>query len=87
MNSLYPGTGAEALSLGWSFYGPMIMFVALTVLGVPIWAVIGATSIALLVWSHTLPLTLMGSSLFDGIDAFALTAVPLFILPSGYGRR
>jgi C4-dicarboxylate transporter DctM subunit len=80
MNSLYPGTGAEALSLGWSFYGPMIMFVALTVLGVPIWAVIGATSIALLVWSHTLPLTLMGSSLFDGIDAFALTAVPLFIL-------
>jgi len=80
MNSLYPGTGAEALSLGWSFYGPMLMFVALTVLGVPIWAVIGATSIALLVWSHTLPLTLMGSSLFDGIDAFALTAVPLFIL-------
>ena len=80
MNSLYPGTGAEALTLGWSFYGPMLMFVALTVLGVPIWAVIGATSVALLVWSHTLPLTLMGSSLFDGIDAFALTAVPLFIL-------
>jgi len=80
MNSLYPGTGAEALSLGWSFYGPMILFVVLTVFGVPIWAVIGATSIALLVWSHTLPLTLMGSSLFDGIDAFALTAVPLFIL-------
>jgi len=80
MNSLYPGTGTEALALGWSFYGPMLMFVALTVLGVPIWAVIGATSIALLVWSHTLPLTLMGSSLFDGIDAFALTAVPLFIL-------
>jgi len=80
MNSLYPGTGAEVLTLGWSFYGPMILFVALTVLGVPIWAVIGATSVALLVWSHTLPLTLLGSSLFDGIDAFALTAVPLFIL-------
>jgi len=80
VNSLYPGGEAQALALGWSFYGPMIMFVALIALGVPIWAVIGATSIALLLWSHVLPLSLLGSSLFDGIDAFALTAVPLFIL-------
>ncbi|MBK5102790.1 MAG: TRAP transporter large permease [Burkholderiales bacterium] len=80
MNSLYPGTEAQALALGWSFYGPMLVFVAFTVLGVPIWAAIGATSIALLLWSGVLPLSLLGGSLFEGIDAFALTAVPLFIL-------
>ena len=58
----------------------MAIFVALTVLGVPIWAAIGATSIALLLWSGVLPMSLLGGSLFEGIDAFALTAVPLFIL-------
>jgi tripartite ATP-independent transporter DctM subunit len=31
-------------------------------------------------WSGVLPLSLLGGSLFEGIDAFALTAVPLFIL-------
>jgi tripartite ATP-independent transporter DctM subunit len=35
---------------------------------------------ALLIWSGALPLSLLGESLFDGIDHFALTAVPLFIL-------
>ena len=34
----------------------------------------------MLVWSEVLPLSLVGESLFDGIDHFALTAVPLFIL-------
>ncbi len=57
-----------------------MMFAALIVLGVPVWVAIGATSIALLIWSGVLPLSLLGGSLFEGIDAFALTAVPLFIL-------
>jgi tripartite ATP-independent transporter DctM subunit len=34
----------------------------------------------MLVWSGVLPLSLLGEALFDGIDAFALIAVPLFIL-------
>ena len=34
----------------------------------------------MLLMSGALPLSLVGESLFDGIDAFALTAVPLFIL-------
>jgi C4-dicarboxylate transporter, DctM subunit len=68
------------LVLGWSFYGPMLLFVFLTVVGTPIWAGIGATSLALLMWSGALPLSLFGGALFEGIDAFALTAVPLFIL-------
>ncbi len=66
--------------LGWDFYGPVIMFVVLIALAVPVWAAIGSSSILMLVWSGALPLSLVGERLFSGIDAFALTAVPLFIL-------
>lgn len=80
MNSLYPGSDDQALALDWSFYGPVIIFVALIALGVPVWVSIGVTSISLLLWSGVLPMSLLGGTLFEGIDAFALTAVPLFIL-------
>lgn len=80
MNSLFPDSGGRALELDWSFYGPVLIFVILIGVGVPVWASIGATSIALLLWSGVLPMSLLGGSLFEGIDAFALTAIPLFIL-------
>ena len=70
----------QSVELGWSFYLPVILFVALCALGVPIWASIGASAVAMMVMSDVLPLALLGESLFDGIDAFALTAIPLFIL-------
>lgn len=70
----------QAVELGWDFYVPVMIFVLFCALGIPIWATIGATSIAMLVFSGVLPLSLLGESLFDGIDAFALTAIPLFIL-------
>ena len=70
----------QTVELGWSFYGPVLIFVAMCALGVPVWAAIGVTSITMLMWTDVLPLSLLGESLFDGIDAFALTAVPLFIL-------
>ena len=70
----------QGVELGWSFYIPVILFVALCALGVPIWAAIGSSAVALIVMSDVLPLSLLGESLFDGIDAFALTAIPLFIL-------
>jgi C4-dicarboxylate transporter DctM subunit len=70
----------QAVELGWDFYGPVLIFVGLVALSVPIWAAIGSAAIAMLVFSQALPLSLVGESLFDGIDAFALTAVPLFIL-------
>ncbi len=70
----------QGVELGWSFYIPVILFVALCALGVPIWAAIGSSAVALMVMSDVLPLSLLGESLFDGIDAFALTAIPLFIL-------
>lgn len=69
--------GAE---LGWEFYGPVLIFVLLTGLGVPVWATIGTAATLMLIWSGTLPLSLLGETLFEGIDAFALTAIPLFIL-------
>lgn len=70
----------QTVELGWDFYVPVIMFVALIALAVPVWAAIGAAAITMLVMSGDLPLSAVGESLFTGIDAFALTAVPLFIL-------
>ena len=70
----------QTVELGWSFYGPISLFALFCLLGVPVWAAIGAAAISMLMWSDVLPLSLLGESLFDGIDAFALTAVPLFIL-------
>ena len=70
----------QTVELGWDFYLPVLMFVALIALAVPVWAAIGAAAIAMLLMSGDLPLSLVGEKLFTGIDAFALTAVPLFIL-------
>jgi len=70
----------QIVILGWDFYIPVLMFVVLCALAVPVWASIGMAAIAMLYLSGDLPLALVGESLFHGIDAFALTAVPLFIL-------
>ncbi|MCX8954373.1 TRAP transporter large permease [Ruegeria sp. NA] len=70
----------QTVELGWDFYLPVILFVALIALAVPVWAAIGTAAIVMLIMSGDLPLSLVGESLFTGIDAFALTAVPLFIL-------
>ena len=70
----------QTVELGWDFYLPVIMFVVLIALAVPVWAAIGASAITMLVMSGDMPLSAVGESLFTGIDAFALTAVPLFIL-------
>lgn len=70
----------QAVELGWDFYLPVIIFVVLCALAIPIWASIGVAAISMLLMSGDLPLALVGESLFHGIDAFALTAVPLFIL-------
>ena len=56
------------------------MIVALLVLGIPMWVCMGVGVIAMLIFTEVLPLHLLGESLFEGMDAFALIAVPLFIL-------
>jgi C4-dicarboxylate transporter DctM subunit len=66
--------------LGWDFYAPVILFVVLCALAIPVWAAIGSAAIMMLIMSGALPLSLVGEALFDGIDHFALTAIPLFIL-------
>lgn len=70
----------QTVELGWDFYVPIMVFVLLIALAVPVWASIGAAAIIMLMMSGALPLSLVGESLFHGIDHFALTAVPLFIL-------
>lgn len=70
----------QAVELGWDFYLPVIIFVGLCALAIPVWAAIGVAAITMLMMSGDLPLSLVGESLFHGIDHFALTAVPLFIL-------
>jgi tripartite ATP-independent transporter DctM subunit len=79
MEHLYQQDTFE-LVLGWQFYLPLLIAVIMIVLAVPVWAVLGVTSISMLYFSGALPLSLVGEALFDGIDAFALIAVPLFIL-------
>jgi len=68
------------IELGWDFYLPLLVFFLLIALGVPIWACIGVAAIGILYMSGALPLSIVGETLFSGIDHFALTAVPLFIL-------
>ncbi len=79
MEHLYQQDSFE-LVLGWEFYLPLFFALVMIVLAVPVWAVLGVTSISMLYFSGVLPLSLLGEALFDGIDAFALIAVPLFIL-------
>ncbi len=70
----------QTVDLGWEFYGPVLLIIALIALAVPIWAALGIGAVIMLVATDVLPLGLLGESLFDGIDHFALIAVPLFIL-------
>lgn len=66
--------------IGWEVYGPALGMAALILLGVPIWVVLGLGTVLLLSLTEVMPLTLVGETLFSGIDSFSLIAVPLFIL-------
>lgn len=64
----------------WDIAVPLILIVVLMGLGIPMWVSMGIGVSALLFFTGTLPLSLLGETLFEGMDAFALLAVPLFIL-------
>ena len=70
----------QDIALGWQFFVPLVFMVVMILLAVRIWVVIGFGSFAMLLLMGVLPPTLLGEALFDGIDSFALIAVPLFIL-------
>jgi tripartite ATP-independent transporter DctM subunit len=60
----------------WSILG----LVALLAIGVPFWVSMGLGTFAMLASTQALPLTLIGEALFEGVDSFALIAIPLFVL-------
>jgi C4-dicarboxylate transporter DctM subunit len=71
----------QTVELGWDFYGPVILFVVLVALAVPVWAAIGAAAILMLVMvGRAAAFAGRREACSHGIDHFALTAVPLFIL-------
>ena len=54
--------------------------IALMIVGVPFWVAMGLGTFAMLATTQALPLTLIGEALFEGVDSFALIAIPLFVL-------
>ena len=58
----------------------ILLVLLLLILGVPFWVTMGLGTVSILVSTGALPLTLIGEGLFEGIDSFALIAIPLFIL-------
>lgn len=76
---LIPEAFASA-ELGWAVYGSLLMMLALFALAVPVWVTLGLTSLTMLWLTGSLPLSLIGESVFNGLDAFALIAIPLFVL-------
>ena len=58
----------------------ILLVIALMVLGIPFWVTMGLGTVAILLSTGALPLTLLGEGLFEGVDSFALIAIPLFIL-------
>lgn len=54
--------------------------VVLVMIGMPFWVSLGLAT-ALLLWSTgVMPMQLIGEALFEGVDSFALIAIPLFVL-------
>jgi tripartite ATP-independent transporter DctM subunit len=58
----------------------LLLVVVLLVLGVPFWVTLGLGTFSILWSTNVLPLTLIGEGLFEGVDSFALIAIPLFVL-------
>ncbi|CAM5313504.1 TRAP transporter large permease protein OS=Afipia felis OX=1035 GN=siaT_1 PE=3 SV=1 [Afipia felis] len=72
-----PGT---SLNLGPDVWWPLLLTLALFTLSVPVWVALGIGSVCLLLSTSVLPMSLFGEALFDGVDSFALIAIPLYIL-------
>ena len=79
MHQLYQVPGVT-LELGWEILVPLCGMVVMFALAIPIWVTLGFAAVGLLYFTDILPLALFGEALFHGIDAFALIAIPLFIL-------
>jgi len=58
----------------------ILLVIVMMVIGIPFWVTMGLGTVAILLSTGALPLTLLGEGLFEGVDSFALIAIPLFIL-------
>lgn len=58
----------------------LLLVLLLLFLAVPFWVSVGLGTVVLLLWTKALPLSLLGEALFQGVDSFALIAIPLFVL-------
>jgi tripartite ATP-independent transporter DctM subunit len=58
----------------------LVIILLLLFLAVPFWISIGLGTIFLLLTTGAMPLSLLGEALFQGVDSFALIAIPLFVL-------
>ncbi len=58
----------------------IVGLIGLLLVGVPFWVAMGLGTFAMLWQTQALPLTLIGEALFEGVDSFALIAIPLFVL-------
>jgi tripartite ATP-independent transporter DctM subunit len=58
----------------------LLLILLLLFLAVPFWISIGLGTIFLLLTTQVMPLSLLGEALFQGVDSFALIAIPLFVL-------
>jgi tripartite ATP-independent transporter DctM subunit len=63
-----------------AIWGTFLVIIILQLVGVPFWIGLGLGTALLLSSTGALPLTLIGEALFDGVDSFALIAIPLFVL-------
>ncbi|MCG9554326.1 TRAP transporter large permease [Vibrio sp. Isolate31] len=80
MTNYYLPQESADFVIGAGVYIPVIAMIIMVVLAFPIWVVLGLGTLGMLLMTDVLPISLLGESLFDGIDAFALIAIPLFIL-------
>ena len=58
----------------------ILLAVTLVVVGIPFWVSLGLGTAALLWSTGVMPMQLIGEALFEGVDSFALIAIPLFVL-------
>lgn len=74
------GTAEASLDIGWDVIFPLILLGVLFVLAIPIWVALGITALTMLWLTGALPLSLLGESLFSGVNHYALIAIPLYLL-------
>ena len=72
--------GSAGIEFGWELVVSLVAVILLIALSVRIWVAVAVGSFLMLYLTEVLPLELIGESLFQGVDLFALIAIPLFIL-------